>query len=203
MARCPIDTSNYRKFQTRNPVARWLIARFYNRLSDIVRSIQPSSVLDAGCGEGETIDRLGKLLPDSVVGFDVNPACVSFVSGRFPDLSFSVQSIYELPYEPDSFDLVMCLEVLEHLDKPELALRELVRVARKDLLLSVPYEPYFTIGSLLRGKDITRLGSTPEHLQHWNKKRFRRFLAGTIEDVNVASAKPWLIAQCRKHTAVD
>ena len=50
-----IDTSNYEKFQTGNPVVRRLIDRFYGKVGELVASLAPATVLDAGCGEGETL----------------------------------------------------------------------------------------------------------------------------------------------------
>jgi len=54
-----LSTPNRSKFETRNPVVRWLINRFYQRVDDIVSQLAPESILDAGAGEGEGILRLG------------------------------------------------------------------------------------------------------------------------------------------------
>jgi hypothetical protein len=52
----PVDTSNYEKFQTGDPVVRRLIDRFYGKVEAVVSSLEPKTVLDAGCGEGETLE---------------------------------------------------------------------------------------------------------------------------------------------------
>ena len=48
--------------------------------------------------------------------------------------------ITSLPFRDNSFDLVTCLEVIEHLDKEKMfiALKELERVAKKNIIISVP-----------------------------------------------------------------
>jgi hypothetical protein len=87
--------------------------------------------------------------------------------------------------------------VLEHLEDPAAAISELARVSRGDVVLSVPHEPWFRLGSLLRGKYVSRLGNHPEHVQHWRPRTFERFLTPQVEVVSVGTAFPWLIAQCR------
>lgn len=192
-----IETTNYQKFRARNPIVVRLIDRFYASLRSLVEPLDPDSVLDAGCGEGETVGRLADCLPRRVAGIDVRDDCVAFTRQRFPWMEVSRQSVYKLAFPDRSFDLVLCLEVLEHLDEPAAALSELSRVSRRDLVLSVPHEPWFRVGSLLRGKHLARLGNHPEHLQRWNRDTFGDFLASKVEVVSVATAFPWLIAHCR------
>jgi hypothetical protein len=93
---------------------------------------------------------------------------------------------------------VLCLEVLEHLDRPEAALAELGRVSRKDVVVSVPNEPWFRIGSAMRGKYLRRLGNHPDHVNHWNAGGLRRLLGTRLEVVDVSGSFPWLIAHCRR-----
>lgn len=47
-------------------------------------------------------------------------------------------SAYALPFADDAFDAVSCWELLHHLDEPETALREMLRVARKALIVFEP-----------------------------------------------------------------
>jgi 2-polyprenyl-3-methyl-5-hydroxy-6-metoxy-1,4-benzoquinol methylase len=192
-----IETTNYAKFQSRNPLVTRMIDGFYGTVRSLVGSLDPESVLDAGCGEGETVARLDGCLPAAVAGVDMREECVAFTRERFPSMKVSRQSVYSLDFGDRSFDLVLCLEVLEHLDDPAAAISELSRVSRRDLVLSVPHEPWFRIGSLLRGNHVSRLGNHPEHVQHWRARTFRRFLAPQVEVVSLATAFPWLIAHCR------
>jgi 2-polyprenyl-3-methyl-5-hydroxy-6-metoxy-1,4-benzoquinol methylase len=196
-----IESTNYEKFQTGNPVVTRMFERFYATLSSLVESLHPDSVLDAGCGEGETVARLADSLPQRVAGVDVREDCVAFTRRRFPDMDVSRQSVYELSFDDDSFDLVLCLEVLEHLDDPEAALSELARVSRGDVVLSVPHEPWFRLGSLVRGKYLAGFGNHPEHVQRWNRRTFEEFLGPRVELVSLETAFPWLMAHCRPRRA--
>jgi 2-polyprenyl-3-methyl-5-hydroxy-6-metoxy-1,4-benzoquinol methylase len=191
-------TANYAKFQTRNPLARFLFGRFYEELGRIVSELRPGSVLDAGCGEGETLERLHGLLPCDVQGFDNNPACVEFAAARLPSYTFSAGDVYHITSASNRFDVVLCLEVLEHLDEPALALRELVRVSSRYVVVSVPNEPLFRLTNLARGKYTRRWGDHPEHRQHWNRRSLAEFLTESADVVELRTSYPWLIARCRK-----
>lgn len=196
-ARAAPESSNYAKFQTRNPVVRRLIDRFYARLEAIVEPLAPRSVLDAGCGEGETLARLERLLPERVAAVDISAEAVAFTARRHSRVDAREASLDELPYGEDAFELVLCLEVLEHLRDPAAGLAALARVGSRDLVISVPHEPWFRIGSLLRGKYLRGLGNHPEHLNHWNAGTLREFLEERTEVVSLGSSFPWLLAHCR------
>jgi SAM-dependent methyltransferase len=196
-----VESTNYAKFQTRNPVVRHLIDRFYARLGAIVEPLGARSVLDAGCGEGETLMRLSASLPDRVAAVDLSADAIQLAAERLPSVEVARESVYELPFEDRCFDLVLCLEVLEHLDDPDAALGELVRVSARDVVVSVPHEPWFRLGSLLRGKYLRSLGDHPEHLNHWSSKTLSDLLAPRLEVLDLARSFPWLIAHCRTREA--
>jgi len=169
-------------------------------LREVVTELQPASVLDAGCGEGETLERLHDLMPGDVFGLDINPACVRFASARLPAYRFETGDVCSVGHEDDRFELVLCLEVLEHLADPNRALRELVRVSRRHIVVAVPNEPLFRLTNLARGKYVGRWGDHPEHCQHWTRSSLVTLLAEWTDVAAVRSSYPWLIASCRKRT---
>ena len=152
-------------------------------------------MLDAGCGEGETLARLGSGLPEHVAAIDVSADAVSFTAQRFPSVEVSRQSLVDLPFADGSFDLVVCLEVLEHLSDPDSALAELARVASGHVIVSVPHEPWFRLGSLLRGKYARAPSETTRSTSTTGIPRtLRRLLEGRLEVVSLRRSFPWLIA---------
>jgi SAM-dependent methyltransferase len=189
-----VASTNYEKFQTTNPVVRRLIDSFYARIEQLVTAAAPASVLDAGCGEGETLMRLAGTLPERVAGIDISEDAVAIATERLPALDLRQGDVYELPFGDGEFELVLCLEVLEHLDHPERALDELARVAAREVVISVPHEPWFRLGSLMRGKYLSGFGNHPEHVNHWNGPKLTRLLEGQFGRVAVDGSFPWLIA---------
>jgi len=190
-------STNYEKFQTGNPVVKRMIDHFYAQLGSVVDSLDSGSVLDAGCGEGETLTRLEGLPRKTTTAIDLSEEAVLHTERRVPWADISVASVTELPFDDDSFDLVLCLEVLEHLPEPNAALAELSRVSAGDVIVSVPHEPWFRLGSLLRGKYVSGLGNHPEHVNHWNRRTLPALLETHFQEVRLTGAFPWLIAHCR------
>lgn len=166
-------------------------------MREVVEPLGADSVLDAGCGEGETLARIGEVAGQRAAAIDIVDECVAYTRLRLPHVEVSKASVYELPFADRAFDLVLCLEVMEHLDRPADALRELSRVSARDLVVSVPYEPYFRLGSLLRGKYVRGLGNHPEHVNHWNRRSLPAFMQAQVDVAEVSVAFPWLIAHCR------
>ena len=91
------------------------------------------SILDVGCGPGELLDHLDA---PRVWGTDL-----ALRGLRHNTRPVVRSSMLALPMADDSVDLVLCAEVLEHLTAPDraLAVAELVRVARRHVLVTVPY----------------------------------------------------------------
>ena len=95
-------------------------------------------------------------------------------------------------------DLVTTIELLEHLVRVEPAVEELARITRGRLVVSVPWEPWFRLGNLGRGKNVAPLGNDPEHVQAFTPRRLRAALAVGFAEVRVVRAFPWLIAEAQR-----
>jgi SAM-dependent methyltransferase len=191
-----IDTSNYLKHTTENPIQKRLIDRFHRVILGKIGELAPSSFLDAGCGEGFVADLILKQLPGiSLTGFDFNPEAVAVARTKVPNATFETASIFDIPFASRSFDVVGCFEVLEHQTDPDSALRELSRVARRAVILSVPHEPYFCLANAARGKnlDIRPRGSDPDHRQFWTRRAFGEFVGRQMEVTWLGGSLPWTI----------
>src|SRR5262245_47023631 len=90
------------------------------------RRTEGARVLDLGCGTGFTLS----LLPSGArgVGIDFSQAALRYARTRAPGAELVRASAYALPFPTGSFDAVLALDVLEHLDDDALAARELQRV---------------------------------------------------------------------------
>lgn len=185
------------KYEASNPIVRRLLERFLRRVDEVAQSVEASSILDVGCGEGVVTERLARrLAPARVLGVDADNARLETEWRRrsAANLSFQTGSAYELPFEDRSFELVCAIEVLEHLERPRDALAEMSRVAGRALLLSVPNEPGWRIAHLLAGRNLRDLGNTPGHINHWSKRAFADLVSdyGRLEAVE--GVFPWTVA---------
>jgi 2-polyprenyl-3-methyl-5-hydroxy-6-metoxy-1,4-benzoquinol methylase len=181
------------KYSNAGGIAKRLLGGYFDALGQLVASVQVESVLEAGCGEGISTQRLRQMLPGAakMTAFDYDADRLAAARSRNPDISISRETIYELPYADKSFDMVICMEVLEHLEHPDRALAELARVAGRWLLLSVPREPLWRVLNLVRLKYIGGLGNTPAHIQHWSAGGFVSMVRQYAEIRQVRRPIPW------------
>ena len=140
-------------------------------------------------------------------GFDLSECAVSEAKKKLPSIEFKISDIYKAPYSDNMFGMVLCSEVLEHLKRPEKALVELNRLAKKILIITVPNEPWFCLGNFLSGKNITRLGNPVGHINHWNCYNFKLFLQkfsmGRGETIHIYNCFTWIIAVIEKNEKTD
>lgn len=187
-------SDNEAKYRSKNPVVRYLVGRFLSRVSDLAATEGPRRVLEVGCGEGIVLAAMATRLPGTGFdGLELDETALEQARTRCPGARLVRGDACELPFEDRSFDLVVCLEVLEHLPEPARALRELKRVARSACLLSVPHEPFFRLGNVVRGKNVARLGDPSDHIQHWGARGFAEFCGRELAVRIRTTSFPWLI----------
>jgi 2-polyprenyl-3-methyl-5-hydroxy-6-metoxy-1,4-benzoquinol methylase len=190
-------SSNYRKHTSGNPLQLALIARFHSAVAALAAQTTARRVLDAGCGEGFGMRTAIAPRFPQVVGLDLSRESLRAAHTIAPEASFTCGSLLELPFPDHSYDLVVCLEVLEHLDDPGAGLAELCRVSGEWLLLSVPHEPLFRGANFLRGKNLRRWGNDEGHVNHWSARGFAQFVARRCRIVAQRQSFPWTIVLCK------
>lgn len=106
-------------------------------------------VADAACGEGYGSHLIARAGAASVIGVDIEPACVAhaIATYRVAGLSFAVGSVTELPLADDSIDLFVSFETIEHVDgeAQQTMMREIRRVLAPGgaLLISSPNAEHY------------------------------------------------------------
>lgn len=191
----------YDKYGSRNPIVRWLMRGFDGSLGRFVSKCDPSTIHEVGCGEGywtlswnaQGIQARGTDFSSQVIALARNNAAAH---GASADL-FDVRSVYDVRPPNDSADLVVCCEVLEHLEAPEEALAALQKIVTHHLIISVPREPLWRLMNLARGKYLGDFGNTPGHIQHWSRDSLVRLVQQYFEVLEVSTPLPWTMLLCR------
>jgi SAM-dependent methyltransferase len=152
--------------------------------------------IEIGCGEGFSTQRLVEMLPSHVEmqASEFVEALVPRARKRNPGVKVTQESIYETKHKDNTFDLVFLLEVLEHLDYPDKALKELRRILKPGgfLVLGVPREPLWRALNMARGKYLNDWGNTPGHLNHWSSRQLVKFIEEHFGPVQVRHQPlPW------------
>ena len=193
-----VPTGNtYDKYASSNPIERRLMAGFMGSLDDLLPATPPATVLEVGLGEGEVSARVRRRYPEArMVGIDLpDPELASAWDDK--ELAGAFADICALPFADGMFDLVLVIEVLEHVPDPVAALAEVRRVARGHLVASVPREPVWRAANLARGKYLKDLGNTPGHVNHWSKKEFAELIGTQFALTAVRSPFPWTMVGAR------
>lgn len=110
---------------TREARSKWLCERFFDTIT------KGRSVLDVGCSQSA----IRKYLPDAVkyTGIDI--------SGN-PDIILNLDRIAHVPFNDNSFDCVICADVLEHLENIHFVFDELCRIANRFVIITLPNPIY-------------------------------------------------------------
>ena len=201
------DDGNLKKYTSKNPLKKLMLRLFEEKLAKIVRSLdlQRAKILDAGCGEGFVAELIYHNTKEAQIqGIDCRETAIRYAKENCSlPINFSIGDIYDSGYVKNEFDLVCATEVLEHLESPEKALREMDRVSKKYMLLSVPNEPWFCLGNFLSGKNVLRLGNPPDHVNHYVSGRgFKTFLQSVLPreyKIKVYTCYVWTIALVEKN----
>jgi 2-polyprenyl-3-methyl-5-hydroxy-6-metoxy-1,4-benzoquinol methylase len=191
----------YDKYGSKNPIVKWMMHGFESALSSFISQASPLSIYEVGCGEGYwVLQWRQKGLQAS--GCDFSKQVIAIAQENAANLGitesiFNTRSIYDLEESKDGADLVVCCEVLEHLEDPHTGLKALQRIVGRNLIVSVPREPIWRVLNLARGKYLTRWGNTPGHIQHWSKTEFINLVSKYFEVVEVKNPLPWTMLLCR------
>lgn len=148
------------------------------------------SLADVGCGPGFLLALFSKRIPDArLVGLDFSEQVLEAARRLSGTAEFRTHDIYNDLNE--SFDVVVCSEVLEHLDYPRKALEKLLK-ASPILITTVP-----------NGRTDNYLG----HINFWSKRSWEVFLEPYVEeyecDISFLCGETKIITIMRKRTSLE
>lgn len=193
----------YDKYNASNPIARKLMQGFFTTVSGFAKQTGERVVHEVGCGEGHLSAILhgqGFTVRGSDVSAEIIDVARAQSAGLGTDIKFKTAGVEALRAPLDSAPLVVCCEVLEHLEDPESALGRLSELAAPYLILSVPREPLWRLLNMCRGRYLSALGNTPGHLQHWSTSAFVKMIARHVDIIDVATPIPWTVALCKSRS---
>ena len=147
--------------------------RDVNRFQDTLKHViaDAASVLDVGCSSGEWLHYLlqRRVLVRRHLGIDVAGNRIEAARARFPELSLQVSFAETLDIPPESFDVVTCLEALEHIEDWQSVFDSLFRHAARQVLVSVPYRETIIQTPCIHCAKLTPLYG---HLRSYSEESF-------------------------------
>lgn len=140
-------------YTSKNPTRRWLHQSRRSWITEAINSVIPTNnkklkhALEVGPGAGGYLPIL-KELADQVVAADIESAYLDYVKEKFSQetgVSYLVDDITDSTQPENSYELILCTEVIEHISDSQAALEGLHRLLKPDaiLILSTPqrYSP--------------------------------------------------------------
>ncbi|MFT6955214.1 MAG: 2-polyprenyl-3-methyl-5-hydroxy-6-metoxy-1,4-benzoquinol methylase [Halieaceae bacterium] len=193
--------NTYDKYGSTNPIVRKIMAGFHNALDELVDKANPTSIHEVGCGEGYWVKEWNSR-GIAARGSDFSEKVIEIARENAEEAGlatnlFEAKSIYDLLPNIDGADLIVCCEVMEHLENPEEAFRALKALGSRNVILSVPREPVWCALNLVRFKYISSLGNTPGHIQHWSTNQFVGLASKYFNIVEIRTPLPWTMILCR------
>lgn len=167
------------KYNTKNPIAKVLMNGFLRSFRDLLEmNVEVKTILEAGAGEGYLTKIVAEKYPSArIYAGDIEDEMNRIAKkdlASYKNVMIQKENVQDLSYKKETFDLVICCEVLEHVPEPEKALKSIHHVLKKggNALLSVPHEPLWRVLNMIRGKYIKDFGNTPGHINHWPSSSF-------------------------------
>jgi ubiquinone/menaquinone biosynthesis C-methylase UbiE len=138
-------------------------------------------VLDAGCGMAYGCRILSAAGASQVDGVDIAPAILDAARSTMPEnCRLQVADVGSLPFADDAFDLVVCFEVISHVQEPDRVLAELARVLAPDgvLVVSSPNREVYPAGN-------------PHHCHEFTPAQLQASLGRHFGQIRLTPQQPW------------
>jgi len=122
-------------------------------------------ILDAGCGTGSNITFFNQF--GTTYGIDISSVATNFCRRRGIK-NVKTGDVSKLPYKNNFFDIVSCMDVLEHIENEEKAINEMLRVLKPGgiLILTVPALPFL----------LSKHDNAQGHFRRYNRKYLKKIL---------------------------
>lgn len=105
-------------------------------IAKMVKDLEFSSVLDVGCGQGSPLEEIAARRPGvELAGVDISAQAVEFARQRLPDATFSVLDLTQGALDRQ-YDLIICSDVLEHIQDDRAAIQHMRKMANRWLLVT-------------------------------------------------------------------
>lgn len=126
--------ADYYETGVKNNVFQWFWHTWkWRTLKKILKnsSLAPNAVLDVGCSSGHITSKIADFFPKArVEGIDVYDKSIKLGRKLHTNVKFKLGDAHNLPYGSSNFDLVTCIETLEHLENPAKVIEEIRRVSK-------------------------------------------------------------------------
>lgn len=182
-----------------------LVSYIHNKRLDTIVNLIPKKaglkILDAGCGEGQLLERISKSferkgLSVELFGSDITNVALNNAKKR-SNSKFFLEDLEKLHYLDESFDIIICTEVIEHVQNYKKVINELKRVLKSGgiLIISFPNEQLWNISRFFLGRKPIKV---PDHVNSFSPRDIiNEVKLKVIKILNIPFGLPYFIALTR------
>lgn len=139
---------DYYQTGVKNNIFQWIWHTWkWNSMQNLLKDLntKPLKILDIGCASGYLTSQIASFFPTAeVFGVDSYKRAIEFGQTIYPNIKFKFADAHKLPFDDQTFDLITCIETLEHLEDPKGGIKEIYRCLKND-------------GNVLIGQDTDNL----------------------------------------------
>lgn len=162
----------------------WALRRA-EEILDLLHAVpcKDGNILDLGCGTGwfaEKLSRLGR-----VTGIDLSEGAIAAAKVRYPDIQFTAGNLFDMTLATETFDLVVCQEVIAHVPDQQRLLNRIADVMKPGGYLAITTVNKFVIDRVNCGPDPR------EHIKQWlTMKDFKQLLSHHFRVLRTTTVLP-------------
>jgi 2-polyprenyl-6-hydroxyphenyl methylase/3-demethylubiquinone-9 3-methyltransferase len=156
-------------------------------IKKLLPKVKNKRILDVGCGGGFYSFIVAKQGACNIVGVDLEKACIKAAQLNLDrKMSLSIDGVVadttKLPFRNESFDLVLCVDVIEHVEADRKVICELFGLLKPQGFLVISSQNSFSLNFLLEGffyRIVRRekwMGWDTSHVRFYNPKSFSHLL---------------------------
>jgi len=158
----------------------------YQQVLKVIPKDKSLKILDIGCGDGVLSWKLFNQTKSKITGVDTDEHSLKFarkeIQKRNARANFIKANAHKLPFKNNSFDVIIATEIIEHLEKPQIMLREIKRVLKPkgQVIITTPI----------------KLSETPQdkmHVKEYTSLELKNLLNKYFDKVTIKTSHPvWL-----------
>lgn len=128
-----VPVTYYQEGTQKNILQKIWHGKKVNLAKKIIGDFKFKNCLDVGCASGFMVSEIARQYPTAqFFGIDVYDKAVEYGRKKYKNIKFKQAAAEKIPYQDQTFDLIICYETIEHVEHPLKSLQEMRRVLKKE-----------------------------------------------------------------------
>jgi len=171
------------------------------RFLEAIKDLSHPKILEIGMGQGRFLKKIARFRPDAeFFGIDISRSAIDLVKNdSHLNGTFLIGDAEKIPFPNNSFDVVVIMDVLEHVPNPEKVIAEVNRVLKHDGIFHffVPCEgQQFTLDRFLKKTNFLGFGNFTKvhfgHIQYFSQSDIKKLASPYFLELSITYSSHWI-----------